>query len=381
MRNLVAPGAWLGYCTNVHAGATLDATLANLRRYAAPIRAAVSPDAPMGIGLWLSDESSRDATGRLHELREVLHELGLVTFTLNGFPFGDFHQSVVKTAVYQPTWLRPERVAYTRRLAHILAAIMPDDTEGSISTLPLAWGGTPFSVDDSRRAWAHLASVVETLAQIEQDTGRCIHLDIEPEPGCVLGSHADAHAWLERHLPSGAPGDLVRRHLRVCHDICHAAIMFEQQAEVVRHYHDIGIRIGKVQVSSAIRAQISPAAAAQFRTFCEDRYQHQTTCRRADGGHTFEADLPDMLRRLKAGDPDAAGEWRVHFHVPIGLERFGELETTRSLIPECIDLLRHEVDHWEVETYAWSVLPPQLQADSLVEGIAAELRWLLEVLA
>ena len=37
-----------------------------------------------------------------------------------------------------------------------------------------------------------------------------------------------------------------------------------------------------------------------------------------------------------------------------------------------------EVKHFEVETYAWNVLPKELQKDDLAEGIADELIWLRE---
>ena len=41
-------------------------------------------------------------------------------FTFNGFPYGDFHQSVVKHRVYEPTWADAERLA-------ALAATLPAD--------------------------------------------------------------------------------------------------------------------------------------------------------------------------------------------------------------------------------------------------------------
>ena len=49
----------VGYCTNVHAGADLAQTRANLERYALAVKQRVSPDAPMGVGLWLSARSAR----------------------------------------------------------------------------------------------------------------------------------------------------------------------------------------------------------------------------------------------------------------------------------------------------------------------------------
>ena len=36
--------------------------------------------------------------------------------------------------------------------------------------------------------------------------------------------------------------------------------------------------------------------------------------------------------------------------------------------------------HFEVETYAWGVLPESLQVDQLSEGIAREMKWFAELL-
>ena len=43
-----------GYCTNVHAGADLAQTRANLERYALAVRQRFNPKGKLSIGLWLS---------------------------------------------------------------------------------------------------------------------------------------------------------------------------------------------------------------------------------------------------------------------------------------------------------------------------------------
>jgi hypothetical protein len=87
----------------------------------------------------------------------------------------------------------------------------------------------------------------------------------------------------------------------------------------------------------------------------------------------FFDDLPEAV----AG-ATPTGEWRTHFHVPIFLERCGRLHTTIDEIDTWIDLVRDRSDicHFEVETYAWEVLPPELKGETLARDIAAELRWL-----
>ena len=72
-----------------------------------------------------------------------------------------------------------------------------------------------------------------------------------------------------------------------------------------------------------------------------------------------------------------AGEWRVHFHVPIFLDRLGPLRTTADEIDTWLLLVRDrpEICHFEVETYAWEVMPAEHKR-TLADDIAAELRWL-----
>ena len=155
MRDALGPGTILGYCTNVHAGTTPGDIEANLERHALAIKQRVAPREPMGVGLWLPAAAARSlrAGGRAQAFGDWLGERGLLPFTLNGFPYGDFHRPVVKHAVYRPDWTTSERLAYTIDLMHVLAdllaAVGPEAGEGSISTLPLGW---PTDLDAPGRA-------------------------------------------------------------------------------------------------------------------------------------------------------------------------------------------------------------------------------------
>jgi len=375
----------VGYCTNVHAGANLAQTRANLEQHALGVKKRYSPDAPMGIGLWLSASSARTLLSEdcLAEWQAWLAAAGLIPFTLNGFPFGDFHQTVVKHEVYKPTWFEPARLGYTRHLISIQDRLLPAGLEGSISTLPVAWGDPAPSPAQMHRAAEALRTLARELARLDQERGRLIYLCLEPEPGCVIQRSTDLVRFFEDYLLPGQDEGPLRRHLRVCHDICHAAVMFEEQAEVLQRYRTAGIGVGKIQVSSAVSLpldQLAPQerqpALRQLAGFNENRYLHQTMVRAsADVEPVFYEDLPQALA---AANPDAlGGEWRVHFHVPIYLERFGRLRALQQAILECLrtttalDLCHH----LEVETYAWGVLPAELQQSELARGIAEEMNW------
>jgi len=167
-----------GYCTNVHAGRTLAETRANLERHALAVKARCSPDRPMGVGLWLSAAAAAELIAK----REVepfgawLAGHGLVPYTLNGFPFGDFHQQVVKHRVYEPTWWQPERLHYTMQLAEILDTILPRGLAGSISTLPIAWGTPCPDRSGLEQAAGQLRQAAEWLHRLEEEEGRLIYL-------------------------------------------------------------------------------------------------------------------------------------------------------------------------------------------------------------
>jgi hypothetical protein len=163
--------------------------------------------------------------------------------------------------------------------------------------------------------------------------------------------------------------------------------MFEDQAEVLKKYAAAGIQVGKIQVSAALRmdldlfeppaAEARAAAIKQLGQFAEDRYLHQTVVRRGEEDIFYE----DLGLALEAEAPDPRGEWRVHFHVPIYLREFGKLRSTQEQIAQCLAAARKHSTcrHYEVETYAWGVLPAELKQPELAAGIAEELKWFDEL--
>ncbi len=378
----------IGYCTNVHAGTTLSEVKRNLADYTCEIKQRVSPAETMGVGLWLSNETCREmlVTHQVAEFSHWLQKRGLVPFTCNGFPFSNFHQPVVKHQVYLPTWADPQRLDYTVRLAWIHAQLLkPAQSYGTISTLPLAW---PLETDDSfyNECARNLRTCAEQLVELREQKGVHIFLSIEPEPGCVLDSCEDVVNFFQRHLLTG--NELVDQRLLefigVCHDVCHSAVMFERQASALEAYRNAGIRVGKFQISNAIEADFRGKPAdeqqelfEQLKSFAEDRYLHQTTVQR-NGVCTFFEDLPSALEQF--GPPD--GVWRVHFHVPVYSDSLGTLGTSQreidACLSSCLDSDHDWPAHFEIETYAWDVLPVHLRSENLVESVVKELNWFQE---
>lgn len=393
MRNRLAPNTTLCYCTNVLNAPTVPALLEQLERHFVPVKRRVSPDTTLGLGLWIPQHTTArhpiadalaafpntpavSAKGQaVGALATRLKELGLEAVTFNAFPQHDFHRPVVKHAVYEPDWADEQRFIHTLAVAGHLSRLQPT-RGGSISTLPVGWPGRN---DRGRveQAGDMLRRFAAVLHQNEQQTGTRITLDLEPEPGCILGTADDVIAFFVEHLPD----EIHRRHIGVCHDVCHAAVMFEDQSTVLRRYAEAGIRVNKVQISSALDVDVRTmgvdAAIEHLRPFAESRYLHQTGFM-TDGVFELIEDLPEAIERLENGEtPDRL---RVHFHVPVYLDSIGPLGTTNNQIADAVAAAReyHDTKYFEVETYAWHVLPEELRRDTLAEGIADELRWVLE---
>lgn len=357
----------LSYCTNVHPAEDLAGILGQLDRYALPVRERIGADR-LGLGLWLAADVAAalaaDASAR-RALRAELDARGLDVVTLNAFPYQGFHDPVVKHAVYRPRWTDDERLRYTADCVTVLADLLAEDaSHGSISTLPLGWR-TPWSTVDDQRARAALDRVTEALRAATARHGRPIRLAVEPEPGCVLDTVADAVAWLAPRVDHD--------HIGLCLDTCHLAVSFADPAETVASVYAAGLRVFKVQVSAALEVPdpSSPDAKAAISAFAEPRYLHQV--RELDHtGHVRRADdLPEALTSLPG-----AGPWRVHFHVPLHARPAAPLTSTTDVIRRSIEALRStsdELPHLEVETYTWTVLPGP--RPDLVDGIAEELAW------
>ncbi|KND39833.1 metabolite traffic protein EboE [Streptomyces stelliscabiei] len=361
----------LAYCTNVHPAETLDGVLAQLRDHCEPVRRRLGRDR-LGIGLWLARDAATALVtdpSALRGLRAELDRRGLEVVTLNGFPYEGFGAEEVKYRVYRPDWADPERLDHTTSLARVLARLLPDDvTEGTISTLPLAWRT---AYDDTRAARAHAAlrTLAERLDAVAELTGRSIRVGLEPEPGCTVETTADAIGPLTA---------LGHDRIGVCVDTCHLATSFEDPHTALDALTRASVPVVKSQLSAALHAEHPhlPEVRQALAAFDEPRFLHQTRTHPAAGLRGTD-DLGEAL----TGDvlPDAS-PWRSHFHVPLHAAPAAPLTST---LPVLRTVLAHLVGgphpltrHLEVETYTWQALPPELRPGTraqLADGIAAEL--------
>ncbi len=395
----------LSYCSNIHAGETWDATFQNLKIYIPEVKKRLAHKGAFGIGLRLSHEAALvlERPDRLQEFQDWLKKSNAYIYTLNCFPYGGFHRTKVKEQVHAPDWTTEARRDYTIRCFRILAQLLPEGIEGGISTSPLSYRHW-FSTDVEKeaafaQATTHLIDVVEELVRLRRETGKLLHLDIEPEPDGLLENSEELISYFKNWLLSKGKGVLSKRlgivekeasalildHLQVCYDVCHFAIGYEKPKNTFLKFKKAGIGIGKIQLSAALKLLIPDSTNERFsigkrlEEFADTTYLHQVVARTQGGGLLSYPDLPQAITQLNATEDL---EWRVHFHVPIFLENYGTFQSTQEDIVEVLKLVKADpsiTQHLEVETYTWEVLPEDTHL-TLGEAISRELAWVREQL-
>jgi hypothetical protein len=402
---LLNKGFHLTYCTNIHPGESWEEIFGGLKFHIPSIKQSVCPKQPFGIGLRLSNKAAVELsdTEKLNAFQQWLHKHNLYVFTINGFPYGEFHYTVVKDQVHQPDWSTNQRLDYTKRLFTILNQLLPKDTEGGVSTSPISY--KPWFYDDTTNkeniyyeAARHLAEITAHLLALKKQSGKHMHLDIEPEPdGFLENTQEVIHFFSKWLIPVGGEhlcniGQLsiseakeaLLNHIQVCYDVCHFSLAYEKPKEVFVSLAHAGIKIGKIQISAALKATIPGHSQVAQRSlikheltrFHESTYLHQVVERKPNKALTHYSDLPIALQNF---DQKEDCEWRIHFHVPIFVSQFQQLQSTQDDIITVLDILQQKqaCQHLEVETYTWEVLPEDLKMD-LNESVQRELNWVID---
>jgi hypothetical protein len=226
------------------------------------------------------------------------------------------------------------------------------------------------------------------MAEAKLLRGQSIHLDIEPEPDGLVENTSELLEFFERLLHLGAPRlakssgitlteaeSALREHVTLCYDLCHFAVEHETAEATLKQLSAAGIRIGRVQISSAVKVGLPKTQEGRkelrhhLQPFVDPVYLHQII--------GDECRFPDLEVGLAHLETAPGAEWRIHYHVPLFRETYGALSSTQAEVQAALRQLRPlGVKHFEIETYTWGVLPPELKLD-IVDSIEREYRWVI----
>lgn len=401
----------LAYCSNVHPGTELDQVLDNIQNWFNPVLKQRQQNR-MASGLWLAspvaEQLVNDDNAR-QQFVKVITENQLALTSLNGFPYGNFHQEVVKQAVYSPTWADKNRLQYTQNLADILSQTLCKNTAttfahqgqthylGAISTLPLGYAKS-WNAQLHQLAIEHLIELALYLKQLEQNTQVRIQIGLEMEPDCVFESTSQLVNFFQQDLlPAATHKGLAEQdilnYIGCCFDTCHQAVMHEDIKTSLEQIQNAGIQICKIQISNAISATLKNKQ--QVEALCQllndQKFLHQ--CKVKPSNQTDAAELIHIadlnqaeLNQVLTQQTDEPLNCTVHYHVPIHLTQIKltdtqHINTTQTGILACLDYLQSQTQfkpYLEIETYTWlQYLTSQAQASfDLTLGLAEEFEWL-----
>lgn len=387
-----AHNAHLAYCTNIHPAESWAETFQVLKTHTLTVRdRVVSRSELFAIGLRLSARAARellatDTSGQqknLHQFKHWLEQEHCYVFTINGFPYGDFHGTRVKEKVYQPDWTTTERLSYTCDLFSILTYLLPDGVDGSVSTLPGSF--KEFEADENL-IFSNLHDIALHIDRLSQEHGKDLHLGLEPEPLGHFENTEESIAFFRRFYAWAEDNELdtecIRRRIGINYDTCHFALEFDHCHPALDSLRNEGIRISKIHLSSALAFDPgSEAALDAIQAFDEPTYLHQVIIRDTNQKLTRFKDLPDYLATLRTTDVGlgAAIEGRIHFHIPLYAAPASPLSSTQAHAAEALAYFQQHPDfcsHFEIETYTWGVLPDNLQLP-IEKQIAQEYTWVL----
>ena len=378
----------LSYCLNIHRGESWHENVEAIREHTTEVRQRIAPNQPFGLGMRISHTAADTLHGN-KELRDAfksyMADEQLYAFTINGFPYGQFHATRVKENVYAPDWRSDERRDYTNQLTDILADFLAPGTTGSISTVPCSFKPWIKTEEDLDLLVQRICDSALHMHKTEDQSGTYIHLGLEPEPCCYLETTDEFLTFFKdqlllkgtRYLAGqvAKPEELLRRHVGINFDCCHIAIQFEDLTASLQRLISEGVLLSKVHISAALTAR--PDQLAALEPFDEPVYFHQVKAKRGNDVLSWD-DLGPALKDL----PHHSGidELRCHFHVPLFWEGSDRLGTTAAaMTPEFFALLNQGVcEHLEIETYTFDVLPPELQQRNVVDSIAPEFEWVLD---
>lgn len=387
--------AHVGMMNPVTSFADIESTI---RESLAPINSAINDESPVAVSLRLSQAALSDEALSAESLQTLLAANNLELWGISAVSIS----GGTKEQVHQPDWRAEERLGFMFPATNLAATFATPEQEIGITTNALShrrW------VDvDMPGNWAALTlnviRMVQHLAGIRDRTGITLHMDLEPEPGSVLRDTADVVTfftkWLlprggamlsdRMSLGEGSASEIILRHVRVALDTAHAAVVWDDASSSLDAFAEVGIRIGRLQVSSALEVDVPSDVESQkvlaehLSQFSSPTLLQQVVAQKHGEIVQRYDDLPDAIAAMSES---ADQTWRIHTHAPLLADRYGGFTSTRQ---EAATWLREisargiDIGMIELRSANWDVVPHDDRA-SLEAMIMEEADWVREQIA
>ncbi len=302
--------------------------------------------------------------------------------SINGFVYQNFHTRHIKEKIYYPDWSSLKRLNYTQKIIDFLLKIQNNTNDISISTLPISFKNW---MNNRNKKYIYFYSSINFIKIVKKliSIKKYIHIDIEPEPGCLIESIQEFYnfyyKWLKKIYMQNKNNKYsnLKKHITLCYDICHALVSYDSYQNIIKK-----IKIGKVQISSAIEIinndtnRISNINELSFLN--ESNFLHQNTT--IDKNNKIIKKNIDINLLINKPIP-LDTKTRIHCHMPIYLKKYNNLiitqQETKNIL---IDILKNlNVKHIELESYTYNMILKQKKLNSILKEYLLIIKWLKNV--
>jgi hypothetical protein len=380
----------LTYCSNIFKDKNLNNLKKNIEKFLKKIKQ-INMD-PIGISLCLSNNLSKTLIKNkiIKNLNLWLKEHNIYVSSINGFVYKDFHEKNIKENIYLPDWTSLNRVKFYKKIIFISEKLHSINDDFSISVMPITYKkwiknyNLPYVFYKSSVNFSYLLKILIKL-------NKNIHLDIEPEPYCVIETYNDFlnffNSWLKpvikrkfkNKFNNNKINSLIYNHIRLCYDVCHFSVNFEDHVNILNSFLKSKILIGKIQISSALEMNMNyHKNLKNFKDNCgflyTSNFLHQCVIKKND---KFEKYCD--IKYFPYKDYFNNTSLRIHCHVPIFLDKMKKFTTTNNDIKLVVNFLKKNflTKHIEIETYTQKNL---FKNSDTINFMLKEYKWLLNLL-
>jgi len=384
----------LTYCSNIFKENNWKTLFNKLNTY---INSLKKYNKPIGLSLCISNKLSNEIKKEknISTIKNWLEEKNVYLSSINGFVYKTFHKKNIKDKIHYPDWTSKKKLNYTTNLITILRNLITKNKTGSISSSPLSYA--PWIKKKNHdyilfKSSKNIAIIIKNL--ICSTNKNIIHIDIEPEPDCIINDSTTfinfynkwlipiAVKYLNDNLNFSKKKAIIyiKKHIRLCYDICHFSVNFENHKKIIHSINKNNIKIGKVQISSAMEIKIPTQNTKKayiindLKNVIKSPFLHQTT----EKINKKLIKYKDIKYALKNFENKNNSILRIHCHTPLYKKNIKNIGTTQNETKNAlIDLLNEKhIKHIEIETYTHKLISNEKQLNSIIK----EYNWVIKLI-
>ncbi len=383
---MIIKNKYITYCSNIFTQKDLNSLLFNLNKYSSILKKNFR-NKKFCLGLCFSNilTNTLFKEKNLLKLKRCLIENNFYLSSVNSFVYKSFHSKNIKEKIYYPDWTSYNRVIYTKKILIILDLISNKYCNISISTIPISfklWFKRQNIKYIYYKSSFNLFNIMFFLLKIFSKK-KYFHLDLEPEPFCLLESFNDFLFFFNRWLIPlsklfGFKKKYLKKYINLCYDISHFSVIYENHESIINLIKKNGIKIGKIQVSSALEFIMTESnkkfILKNLFFLMNSKFLHQSFVV-VNQGKIFK--FLDFKYAC-----NFVGNFRIHFHMPIYLNNYNyDLNTTSKETLNVLSMILKniKVKHIEIETYTYSILNQNELFESILKEYFLVLKCIKEV--